>query len=230
LEAGADKTTGLVADRQTTTGSPTGSYAFDACRTPWRIALDYLWNGNEKAKAWCIKVSNFAYKFGIKNIKEGFSLSGSSSGGWHSMAYTGGFAIAAMANSQAMVDEFGTDLKTIHDTYWFTFTLTPCYLLTFTGNQWPEKFTGVAGKTNLNRVSNTRIQWKLLQNRELSINGLKSGYSISITDLSGRNLFNTTAASTGTSIDISKTKTGCVILTITDKNKNIVTRNKISIL
>jgi endo-1,4-beta-D-glucanase Y len=233
LNAGANATTGLVPDRQSTSGAANGSYAYDACRTPWRITLDYLWNGNEKAKTWCKKISDFAYKFGISNIKSGFSLSGSSSGGWHDMCFVGGFAIAAMANSQTMVDEFGTDLMKVSDNAGFTLSLTPCYLLTFTGNQWrPDLLNPANSKQNRNNPAALTTQhfWKLLENRELSLTGVKSGYSISVTDLTGKKLIGTTAVSEKASIDLSKMKAGCVILTITDKSNTIIKKGRISIM
>ncbi len=234
LLAGANATTGLVADRQSVSGSPNGNYKYDACRTPWRICLDYLWNGNEKAKAWCIKVSNWAYKIGPKNIVDGYTLSGSANGSNHNMCYTGGFAIAAMANSQEMVDEFGTELKKIKDTYWFTFTLTPCYLLTLTGNQWrndliDKQDTGkVALKKNIPAHLNVSPAWNTINNHELSVIGLKPGYSIAIIDLSGKQLYRAMAFSEKVFIDISKMKTGCAILSITDRNKNILKREILS--
>jgi endoglucanase len=236
LNAGANATTGLVADRQSVSGSPNGNYKYDACRTPWRICLDYLWNGNEKAKAWCIKVSNFADKFGIKNIQEGFSLSGSSLGGAHNMCYTGGFAIAAMANSQEMIDKFGTELKTLKDTYWFTFTLTPCYLLTLTGNQWRDDLkekqdTGTTVlKNTVPASSNVSPAWNATSNHGLSVTGLKPGYSIAITDISGKQLYRATSSSEKALIDIATMKTGCTILTITDRNKKILKRGIFTML
>ena len=233
LNAGANATTGLVADRQSTSGSASGNYGYDACRTPWRICLDYLWNGNEKALAWCKKVSDWAYKIGPKNIKDGYSLSGSSSGFNHNMAFTGGFAVAAMANSQEMVDAFGTELKTLKDNHWFSFSLTPCYLLTFTGNQWRNDLTdtGDVAVTMDNRgASHTSFYWKLLGNRALSVAGLRSGHAIMITDISGKRLYSKAALGDKIIIDISKMKTGCAILTITDKSKNIFKHGRISIM
>ena len=233
LNAGANATTGLVADRQSVSGNPSGNYAYDACRTPWRICLDYLWNGNEKAKAWCKKVSDWAYKIGPKNIRDGYSLSGSPTGGNHNMCFTGGFAIAAMANSQEMVDEFGTELRKLKDTYWFTFTLTPCYLLTLTGNQWrndlkEKQETGnVVLKKNIPVRSNVSPAWNKF-NRNLSIFGLKPGYSIAITNLSGKQLYRALASSEKESIDLSRMKTGCAILTIMDRSRNIIKRELVS--
>jgi endoglucanase len=230
LNAGANATTGLVADRQSTGGTPSGSYAYDACRTPWRITLDYLWNGNEKAKAWCTKLSDFAYKFGISNIKSGFTLSGSSTGGWHDMCFVGGFAIAAMANSQTMVDEFGKDLMKVSDNASFSFSLTPCYLLTFTGNQWryDQDSTGkVALKRNNPGASKAQPHWRLIGNRTLSLGGMQPGSTALVTDVSGKRIFRTTSVTNKVSIDISHMKTGCAILAVTDKNRNILKRDVI---
>jgi endo-1,4-beta-D-glucanase Y len=233
LNAGAIATTGLVADRQSTSGSPSGNYAYDACRTPWRITLDYLWNGNEKALAWCKKISDWAYKVGPKNIKDGYSLSGNATGGNHNMAFTGGFAVAAMANSQEIVDAFGTELKSIKDQHWFSLALTPGYLLTISGNQWRNdlKDTGNVAVTKNNRsASYAPLLWKSLGNRVLSLTGLQAGHIVTITDISGKRLFSTTANSERIIIDVSKMKTGCAILTVTDKSKNIIRRSRISIL
>jgi endo-1,4-beta-D-glucanase Y len=233
LNAGANATTGLVADRQSTSGSPSGNYAYDACRTPWRICLDYLWNGNEKAQAWCKKVSDWAYKVGPKNIKDGYSLSGSASGGNHNMAFTGGFAVAAMAHSQEAVDAFGTELKSIKDQHWFSLALTPGYLLTISGNQWRNdlKDTVKVAVTRNNRgASYAPLLCKVIGNRTLSVADLQSGQAIVITDISGKRLFSAKAQGDGMIVDLSKMKTGCAILTITDKSKNILKRGRISIM
>jgi endoglucanase len=224
LNAGANATTGLVTDRQSVSGSPNGNYGYDACRTPWRICLDYLWNGNVKAQAWCKKVSDWAYKIGPKNITDGYSPSGSSNNGNHNMAFTGGFAIAAMANSQAMVDDFGAELKKLKDTHWFSFALTPCYLITLTGNQWrndlKEKLdsTKQSLKNNNPGASDGCLHWKFLCNRELSIIGLMPGHSITLTSLSGKLLHHETIAANRASIDVSLKKGSCVILIVKDKN------------
>ncbi|MBN1576711.1 MAG: hypothetical protein JW913_09180 [Chitinispirillaceae bacterium] len=133
LNRSANESTGLVPDWQwfdgrAGGGGREGSYRYDACRTPWRVSLDYLWNGNEKAQAWCKKVSDWAYKIGPANIKDGYSLSGSATGGNHNMCFTGGFACAAMCNSQEMADAFAAEMSKIasRDSYWFTFSVGVC--------------------------------------------------------------------------------------------------------
>lgn len=140
LNNGANSTTGLVPDWQTVEGKPTSSrvynFAYDACHVPWRMALDYLWNGNENAKNWCTKVSNWAYDIGPENIVEGYKLDGTPTGHYHTSAFVGGFAVAAMTNTQEVADAFGADLKKIKDTDCFNLSSRCLYLMTITGNFW----------------------------------------------------------------------------------------------
>ncbi len=231
LNAGANATTGLVADRQTVSGTPSGNYADDACRTPWRITLDYLWNGNEKAKEWCIKISNFAKSLGIKKVSGSFSLSGQP-GGTHESKYVGGFVIAAMANSQEMVDEFSTEMKSLNDTWnWFTYVLKFCYLITLTGNQWRNDLigTGSISPEQINpNPSIDQIHWKFLGNRELSVTGLQPGYAISLTEVSGKQLYHKISQGYKASIIISSITNECLILTIKNQNKKILKSGFIS--
>jgi endo-1,4-beta-D-glucanase Y len=142
LNAGANATTGLVPDWQTATGTPgpderAGHFGYDACRAPWRITLDYLWNGNEQAKAWSTKISNWANGVGPTNIVDGYELNGSAIGtnGLNS-AFLGGFTVATMSNDQAMVNRFSTELAKLNDNYWFNLNTRCLYLFTLTGNFW----------------------------------------------------------------------------------------------
>jgi endo-1,4-beta-D-glucanase Y len=227
LNAAANASTGLVPDRQTMTGATGGYDRFgeDACRTPWRITLDYLWNGNEKAKEWCIKLSNFAKGLGIKKVSGSFTLSGQP-GGTHESKYVGGFIIAAMANSQELVDEFASEIKSLNDTYnWFTYTLKFCYLVTLTGNQWRNDLfsTSSISHEHINSsASIDQIHWNLLVNRELSVIGLQPGYAVSLIDLSGKQLYSRISQGCKESISTTSIKNRCLILTIKDQNKKIL--------
>jgi endo-1,4-beta-D-glucanase Y len=224
LLAGANATTGLVTDRQSVSGSPNGMYAYDACRTPWRICLDYLWNGNEKAHAWCKKLSDWAYKVGPDNITDGYQPSGASNNGYHNMAFTGGFAVAAMANSQEIADAFGTAVRKLKDTHWFPFTLTPCYLLTLTGNQWRDDLlkkqdsTGIAQKKIISKYFENVIQWKSFRNGKISISGLVPGNSLMLVSLSGELLHEQSITVDNSPVEISFGKSTCAVLTIRNKD------------
>ncbi|WP_144266332.1 glycosyl hydrolase family 8 [Pontibacter ummariensis] len=142
LEGSAHPTTGLVPDWQTASGTPgpggrAGHFGYDACRAPWRLTLDYLWNGNAKAEAWSQKVSGWAEQVGPANIVDGYELNGTRIGknGLNS-AFLGGFTVAAMSHSQARVDKFGTELSKLRDNYWFNLNTRVLYLFTLTGNFW----------------------------------------------------------------------------------------------
>jgi endo-1,4-beta-D-glucanase Y len=158
LNASANEVTGLVPDWQSAGGMPGGdppqpnrnpNYSYDACRVPWRIALDYLWNGNEEAKDWCKKVTNWADDIGAQNIVDGYTLDGEPLEGmrYHNNSFVGGFAVGAMCNSQTVADNFGTEMNSStlrNDTYWFNLCTRAIYLFVMTGNFWkPEKLSSL---------------------------------------------------------------------------------------
>jgi endo-1,4-beta-D-glucanase Y len=158
LNAGADDSTGLVPDWQSFDGMPSGNppqsnrigfYRYDASRVPWRIGLDYLWNGNTQAMEWCSKITNWANVIGPANILDGYSLDGTVQGQYHNSAFVGGFTIGAMCNDQDIADDFAGELKTLNDQHYFNLSVKCLYLLTATGNFWkPEtEFTEVTGIT-----------------------------------------------------------------------------------
>ena len=39
-----------------------GNYYYNSCRTPWRISMDYLINGNEDAKKFAYAITDFIIK------------------------------------------------------------------------------------------------------------------------------------------------------------------------
>ncbi|AKD04037.1 glycosyl hydrolase family 8 [Pontibacter korlensis] len=142
LQNAAHPATGLVPDWQTASGTPgpggrAGHFGYDACRAPWRLTLDYLWNGNTQAEAWAKKVSDWANQVGPANIVDGYRLEGTPIGtnGLNS-SFLGGFTVASMGSSQAQVDRFGTELSKLRDTYWFNLNTRCLYLFTLTGNFW----------------------------------------------------------------------------------------------
>ncbi|MBN1600424.1 MAG: hypothetical protein JW915_02390 [Chitinispirillaceae bacterium] len=239
LNNGADKTTGLIPDWQTLSGGAAGgrihSYGFDACRAPWRIALDYLWNGNEKAKEWCTKISDWAYKIGPQNIKDGYRLDGTPTGRNHNMAYVGSFAVAAMCNSQEIADAFGTEVARMSfDRYWYHAFLGNCYMLTMTGNMWQIKDTGISSKTDLqrNRILNSTnsIIVKTLKNNTIELSGISECNRVTLIALNGNVAKSTpVAGKQQISLDVSSLQSGCYILTVKNKNDNNSFRQIVSI-
>jgi len=151
LENGANETTGLVPDWQSADGVPGGDphsgrtdyYRYDASRVPWRMSWDYLWNGNENARDYCVKISNFANSIGASNIVDGYDLDGTPRGQYNNSAFVGGFAAGAMCNNQEIVDSFASRMIYLDGTGWdnnyFNLCLRCLYMLALTGNFWkPE--------------------------------------------------------------------------------------------
>jgi endoglucanase len=233
LNNNANSSTGLVPDWHKWDGGAASNganhtYKYDACRVPWRIALDYLWNGNEKAKEWCTKISNWAYKIGPKNIKDGYNLDGSSIGQYHNMSYVGGFAVAAMCNSQEIADAFGEEVASMsYDKFWYHAFLGTCYMLAMSGNMWnpklTEKQTGetavIGGQNRLAPViSSGSITVTNRANRELLITGIGNANTVNLTTLSGRQV----KQAAGASLDIASVKRGCYILTVRNSNGSLL--------
>lgn len=237
LQNGAHPTTGLIPDWQKLDGSASDggrkhSYGFDACRAPWRIALDYLWNGNEKAKAWCTKISNWAYDQGPENIRDGYELDGRRIGQYHNMSYVGGFAVAAMCNSQEVADAFGKHIAGMRfDNYWYHGFLGNCYLMTMTGNMWHvrDAQTRTVNKKFQNATNNSVVV-KNLKNRKFELSGILNGSSVTLTTLQGQlaRKLNITGKQNFL-VDLSTLENGCYILSVHEKNNKTAMQQIISI-
>ena len=130
------------------------TYSYDAARTPWRIAVDYVWNGNAEAKSYLKKSSDFVRVNlgGSSNIKDGYNQNGSLSGQWHNATFVGAFACAAMGGeNQSHLDASYTDLKSLNEpNSYFNQTLKTLYLFLLTGNFYlPQNTTLTTGDFDL---------------------------------------------------------------------------------
>lgn len=104
LALNADPVTGLVSDWCTASGTQSGgrtlNYFYDASRFPWRMATDYLWFGEPRAKDYCTKMANFVKNTvgGSTNIVDGYTRSGTKTGSTHNSTFVGTFALTGMAD------------------------------------------------------------------------------------------------------------------------------------
>jgi endo-1,4-beta-D-glucanase Y len=115
----ANGTTGLVpawcSNNCTAVGSngaaTDGIYQYDAHRVPWRVGLDYCWNGTASAKTFLTKISAFfagiadssgANGGGLGRLVDLYNLSGTTaSTAPNSMSLIGSAAVGAMSGSNA---------------------------------------------------------------------------------------------------------------------------------
>lgn len=222
LDNCANKTTGLVPDWHTASGQPgpsgrIGYYRYDACRVPWRLSLDYLWNGNTKALEWCKKISSWAYGVGPQNIVDGYQLNGTKNGSTHNLAFVGSFTVSAMCNSQVILDNFVQEAIKIKGDYWYSTYLGNCYFLTLSGNMWrPDLIGDSTGieDNNFNSINQSKFHVRLTSNR-LFISGIEENSIISFKDLSGR-IISSLIHKNGKQayIGVNKFKSGCYIIQI----------------
>jgi endo-1,4-beta-D-glucanase Y len=136
------------------------SYQYDACRTPWRISMDYLWFGDKQAETWLQKITNFVnapvYKQvapngdfwygagGITNVVDSYwgnglrriDPTGVVYGHNHTIPFVGSFALASMVSNQSKVDEGMTDFNVLPATTYYQSCLVVLYKLLATGNFW----------------------------------------------------------------------------------------------
>jgi endo-1,4-beta-D-glucanase Y len=160
---------GLVSDWCAASGSHSGQaggyfsggsrYHYDAARTPWRIATDYIWFGTAEAAAYCKKASDFVrvQLGGSANIKDGYYQNGSAYGQYHNSTFVGAFATAAIAGQQqAHLDASYADLVNINDDFsYFNHSLKTLYLFQLTGNFYLP--TGGGGGTPTNQLPQVAI-------------------------------------------------------------------------
>jgi hypothetical protein len=98
-------------------------YQYDSCRTPFRIALDWCWNGEPRAQAYIAKTTAFFSGIGATNIVDGYALDGGAqaahpaSGGVlsQSAAFVGPAGVGSMgsASAQSFLDSAYADVATL---------------------------------------------------------------------------------------------------------------------
>jgi endoglucanase len=96
---------GLVADSTTLENTISGTYSYDACRTPWRIAMDYCFNGEPRALAYLQKVGAYFNGVGAANIGDGYTApNGPATSNNHNSAFIGPAGVAGMAGYPTLLD------------------------------------------------------------------------------------------------------------------------------
>jgi endo-1,4-beta-D-glucanase Y len=127
---------GLVPNSSdTVTLSTSAAFGYNACRAPWRIAMDYCFNGEPRAKTYLDKAGAFFNGVGAANIGDGYANSGSQTSGNHNMAFIGTAGDAGMAGWQTLVDgAFMFGANGAGDSAYFTNTLRVVHMLMMSGN------------------------------------------------------------------------------------------------
>ena len=96
---------GLVPDYTTSKYDLSQGYKYDACRTPWRIGLDYCQYGTPEALTYLQKVGTFFDGVGVSNIGDGYALDGSKTSNFGNMAFIGPAGVAGMAGWPKLLND-----------------------------------------------------------------------------------------------------------------------------
>ena len=128
-------TNGLVPDRTNSTYQAMGNYSYDACRTPWRIGMDYCFNGEARAKAYLTKIGTFFDGIGAANIGDGYSTSGGMLSSNKNMAFIGPAGVAGMAGYPQLLDDaFSFGAQNLGDDKYYPQSLKIITMLMMSGN------------------------------------------------------------------------------------------------
>jgi len=134
LNSVANSSTGLVPDWSSECEGKSQNYSYDAARTPWRVATDYLWYGTPAAKTFADRVTNWVVaQGGIGSVKAGYTTSGSPTANYSDVVFSGAFATAALTHSQERADAFAPGLNNRAASNYFSRTLKGLYALLATG-------------------------------------------------------------------------------------------------
>src|SRR6185437_6836281 len=150
IQANANTTTGLVSDwsfeNGTTcncqTNSTSGQYGYDACRNPWRMATDVIWNNDAKGAAQCTKIASYVNSTGATNVGGPVPQAGGSGG--HYATFVSTFAAGIMGSTnQSLMNQMYSQAVGVSDAYqnsnpsgYFGNTLRCISLFMMTGNFW----------------------------------------------------------------------------------------------
>jgi endo-1,4-beta-D-glucanase Y len=128
---------GLVPNNADTgNATPMGTYGYNACRMPWRLAMDYCFNGEPRAKAILDKMGPFFNGLGATNVGDGYNVAtGAQTSGNHNMAFIGGAGIVGMAGWQSLLDgAFTFGAAGAGDNAYYTNALRIVFMLMMSGN------------------------------------------------------------------------------------------------
>ena len=93
----ANATTGLVPDWSAGRTGP--NYLYDAARTPYRIALDACWTGDQRAVDFSRKIGMFFNGIGANNIVDGYQLNGTPTSTYKNSTFIGTAGTAGMPSN-----------------------------------------------------------------------------------------------------------------------------------
>ncbi len=122
-----------------------GDYNYNACRVPWRIATDFILNGDPRSKNFVRKINKWIRETtqdNPDNISAGYTLEGDDikNRNYEALSFIASFAVAAMVDpeNQAWLDKLWTYIQgfDIDQSQYYDNTIKLIAMLIFSGNYW----------------------------------------------------------------------------------------------
>jgi endo-1,4-beta-D-glucanase Y len=205
------------------TAAVSGTYGYDACRTPYRIATDYAWFGTDAAKTYCkntaewVKTLSNNGKTGIAAAVDVYNPNGTPAptGLYHNAPVTGGFACAGVADDQTYLDGAYADILGIgvESGNYFNNTLRALYLLFLSGNLY-NPLTGPTSVTAVDDAVFNQLSGSYVANNVLYLHGpADSKADINVLDMTGKSAY-ISSETIGSAVDLNNLHPGVYIVQI----------------
>lgn len=200
------------------------SYYYDAARTPWRIATDYIWYEDASA----LNYTNLCIDFvnaegGFDKIYPGYSQAGVAINTTYKDAtFTGAYANAAMSSSnQNFVNDGYDELKSQTTDAYFGATLRVIYMYFMSGN-----FYNALSQNILNVEDLTKKSFNVYPNPVKDIIHIKSNTlklnNIKLYDFTGKIVLSKDVNHLNYDLNLSDLNTGIYFLQIEGENLKLV--------
>src|SRR6185437_195845 len=124
IQNNVNSSTGLVSNWSDPSGAvstcngPTG-YGYDACRSPWRMAVDVAWYGDSYAQTICNNVATACNSAGAANVSGPVAQAGPLTGGTKNATFTSTYmagCIGATSAHQTIINSMYTQTVNTKDT------------------------------------------------------------------------------------------------------------------
>ncbi len=142
LTTNRNAVTGLVSNWADPSGNPNScngpnEYGYDACRNPWRMATDVLWNNDANAKNMLSKTTVWL-KGSSRSCRGPVQQNATSpNSGSHNSLFTSTWAVGAMGGgNQTLLNEFYTESVKLTDASYFGNSIRTIMLFMLSGNFW----------------------------------------------------------------------------------------------
>lgn len=202
------------------------SYNYDAARTPWRIAVDYLWYGNQDALDYLDLCNAFVDdKGGFDQIFPGYRQTGVAiNTTFRDPTFTGAYATAAMSvSNQNYVNAAYAELKKQTTDAYFGSTLRAIYMFVMSGNGYnPLQIQG----NTLGTVTKKATKFVVYPNptaQSLTINFSKAlAQPVTIQSILGQSVMQVISSGRVLVLDVSHLKSGVYFVNANGDTQKIV--------